>query len=172
MKLGSILGKNAEKQKEEDSDEEEDKSNGVKIEYFIKTCQELKEKHPEVSRKILVSIGIPLSGKNPVIDWNTYLKIMSIIRYHTITKEQSLDFWGRFLNPNHLPNMEIDEIYRSIEYLARGSFTVGPTLISERFATGFIDMLKNKDCFTEVGKNQTKREVVDMRKFKLKIMRN
>ena len=47
---------------------------------------------------------------------------------------------------------------------------MGPTLISTKFAKGFIEMLKNKECFVTIEKNRKNVEVIDMRKFKLKIM--
>ena len=111
-KFKIILSKQFKEVEIEQDPDEVNQQDGIKIEYFIKTCQELKEKHPEVSHNILISIGIPLLGKNPFIDWNSYLKIMSIIRYHTITKEQSLDFWLKFLNPNQLPTIDKQDLYK------------------------------------------------------------
>ena len=42
--------------------------------------------------------------------------------------------------------MKRSEMHKSLEYLARGVFTQEPTLISDRFAEGFCNMLDNKGC--------------------------
>ena len=93
------------------------------------------------------------------------------MRYYTITKEQALDFWMKFLNPNRMPTLKQQDIFHKIELLARGSFTMDSTLISERFAHGLVEMLLDKGCAARDVNRDGEKEI-DMKKLKIKLMRN
>ena len=53
----------------------------------------------------------------------------------------------------------MDHIYVLLELLARGTFTNQSTLVSEKFSSGFLKMLDNKDCI--IRKNDEKAKVQD-----------
>ena len=42
------------------------------------------------------------------------------------------------------------EFYSNLEYLARGAFTKGSTLVSEKFAQGFCRMLERHNVIEKV----------------------
>ena len=69
------------------------KKEGIHIKYFIKTSRELKEKHQSVSERIMDALGLPISNLSSIVDWKNFLKIQTILRYYTATREQYLDFW-------------------------------------------------------------------------------
>ena len=43
-------------------------------------------------KKVLAALGI-YNSRASVIDWQLYLKIQSIFKYHTAAKEILVDFW-------------------------------------------------------------------------------
>lgn len=104
-----------------------------------------------------------------MIDFKTFLRIQTLLRYYTVTKDQSLEFWLKFLNPQRLPILSSKNIFEKIELLARGSFTIDSTLISEKFAQGFIKMLELKGCTMDSEKDGLE---IDMKKLKMKLIRN
>ena len=68
-------------------------------------------------------------------------------------------------------------MHESLEYLARGVFTEEPTLISDRFAEGFCNMLENKGCIQKSKQSlkdpeNNANDIVDMKLFKNKLKRN
>lgn len=50
---------------------------------FINTCQVLKEKHPDVSERILFSLGVDYKSASALITWEKFLEFASIARYFT-----------------------------------------------------------------------------------------
>ena len=59
---------------------------------FLKNFQPLKEAHKSVVSKVLGALGI-YNSRGSVIDWQLYLKIQSIFKYHTAAKDILVDFW-------------------------------------------------------------------------------
>ena len=55
--------------------------------------------------------------------------------------------------------------------MARGSFTMDSTLISEKFARGLVDMLIEKGCTARDDSKDGSKEI-DMKKLRIKLMRN
>jgi len=53
----------------------------------MSTCNELKEKHPGVSSRILTAMGVPIAARNAKVDWLMFLKIQSMLRYYTATQD-------------------------------------------------------------------------------------
>lgn len=137
----------------------------IPVERFKEACLELKELHTEVSDQFLNAVGVNIKGFAPKVDWLTYLKTQCLLKYFTATREMYTDFWIKFMNPNEEPTIPRHRIERLLELLARGAFTVDSTLVSETFAAKFIEMLRKKDIVVGIGND----EVVDTRKFKMKI---
>lgn len=67
--------------------------NSIKLGDLLKSSMELKEKHPRVTEMILDALGMPVTNKNIRVTWKSYLKIQTLLRYFTATKDQFLDFW-------------------------------------------------------------------------------
>ena len=83
----------AQKSDDEEEDPNKKKLDGIKIHAFIHTCRELKDKHRVVSEKILDALGLPIANRNTIVDWKSFLRLQTILRYFTATKDQFLDFW-------------------------------------------------------------------------------
>ena len=81
-------------------------------------------------------------GYGAIITWENYLLILTYLRYYTASKDSYKQFWLKFFNPNHQPEIAIIDIYENLEELVRGTYTKFPTLISEKFASSFCLMLK------------------------------
>ena len=96
-----------------------------------------------------------------VINWDLYLKIVSILQFHTASRETYVEFWLKYFNLYNLPELPLEGILKSVELLARGCYTQSSTLVSESFAKNFNQMLKENDLI--VGPLS---ESVDMVQFK------
>jgi len=133
------------------------------------------------------ALGLSISNKSSIVDWNAFLKLKTVLKYFTATKDQMLEFWMKFLNPQNVPTVPRQTLYIELELLARGSFTTMPTLISHEFAEGFIKMLDNRKCIIYQNNEGSKESSdddsiditdqilapeVDMILFKKLIMRN
>ena len=55
------------------------------LEIVKDASQILKEKHPEVSERILLALNISIAAKNAKINWETFLLFNSILKYFTAT---------------------------------------------------------------------------------------
>lgn len=96
-----------------------------------------------------------------MISWDIYLKIVSILEYHTAKREVYVDFWLKYFNLYNLPELPLEGILKSIELLARGCYTQDSTLLSESFAKGFHETLREKNLITGMFN-----ENIDMIRFK------
>ena len=94
---------------------------------------------------------------------------MSILRYFTATRDAFFEFWMRFFNPQNLSEIKYKDIFEIIELLARGSFNMDATLVSEQFAYRFLDMIKRKDCIFQANNKEL---WIDMKKFRFKLKKN
>lgn len=80
-------------EEEKDAEAEKKLNEGIKIKIFMQTCLELKEKHQTVAERVLDALELPVSNKTTVVDWTDFLRLQTILRYYTATREQYLDFW-------------------------------------------------------------------------------
>lgn len=60
---------------------------------------ELKSKNIKSTERILNALDLPPHSKATVIGWREYLKIMTVLKYFTASKQLFLDFWMGFFNP-------------------------------------------------------------------------
>lgn len=96
-----------------------------------------------------------------MINWETYLKIVSILEYHTAKREVYVDFWLKYFNQYNLTELPMEGILKAIELLARGVYTNTSTLVSKYFAKTFQKTLTEKNLITGVLS-----ENIDMIRFK------
>ena len=109
---------------------------------------------------MLSAFGIS-NTRASVVNWDLYLKIVSILQFYTASREVYVDFWLKYFNIYNLPELPLDAMMKSIELLARGCYTQSSTLVSETFAKNFQIMLETKNLI--VGPLS---ESVDMVGFK------
>ena len=109
---------------------------------------------------MLSAFGIS-NTRASVVNWDLYLKILSILQFYTASREIYVDFWLKYFNIYNLPELPLDGMMKSIELLARGCYTQTSTLVSESFAKNFQFMLQSKNLI--VGPLS---ESVDMVEFK------
>lgn len=109
---------------------------------------------------MLSAFGIS-NTRASVVNWDLYLKIVSILQFYTASREVYVDFWLKYFNIYNLPELPLDAMMKSIELLARGCYTQTSTLVSETFAKNFQIMLETKNLI--VGPLS---ESVDMVGFK------
>jgi predicted nuclease with TOPRIM domain len=76
---------NEDKKEEDDEENSKDFVEGIYVKQFMNTCNELKEKHPTISKRILIAMGVPVAAKNARVTWLMFLKIQSMLRYYTAT---------------------------------------------------------------------------------------
>lgn len=74
--------------------------------------------------------------------------MVSVLQFHTASQETYIDFWLNFFNLYNLPELPLAQMLRNVELLARGCYTLTPTLVSESFAKNFLDILKNNNLIT------------------------
>jgi hypothetical protein len=67
---------------------------GIQVPAFLKNFQPLKEAHKHVVEKIVGALGLQ-NSRASVIDWDLFLKIQSLFKYHTATREVYVDFWQK-----------------------------------------------------------------------------
>ena len=63
------------------------KKDGIKVDYFLSVTEELQSKHPLIAGRILNAVGLESGGSDTIIDWRSYLKILSFVRFYTNTRE-------------------------------------------------------------------------------------
>lgn len=73
-----------------------------------------------------------------VVNWELYLKIVSILLFYSASRETYVDFWLKYFNLYNLPELPLEGMMKSIELLARGCYTQTSTLVSESFAKSFL----------------------------------
>ena len=95
---------------------------------------------------------IPKNGKL-TITWERFLKINTALNYQSVSKQEFIDFWLRFINPKGRDSISRADFIGKIELLARGRFTAEKTLISENFANGLYFMLNAKGCTSQSDDN-------------------
>lgn len=39
------------------------------------------------------ALGLSVSNKSSIVDWNAFLKLKTVLKYFTATKDQMLEFW-------------------------------------------------------------------------------
>lgn len=88
-----------------------EKTIGIRVNHFLEGCQDIKEMHPDVSKLMLKAIGLQVYNPKTKVNWNMFLKIQSILRYYTATKDVYFDFWMRFFNPNNFPQLPRQEVW-------------------------------------------------------------
>lgn len=130
---------------------------GLPVDVVFTNFQPLKEKHLQIKQRIMNALG-----HKKTIDWDGYLKMHAILKYYSASRDEFIDFWIKFFNPYNQPSLKKEEITENIELLSRGCFTASSTLVSENFAQGFYQMLKDKGC-TQGDSN------IDMVAFKKKL---
>lgn len=82
-------------------------------------------------------MGIHTQNKQQVnITWIQFLRLATLLSYHCATKQQYIEFWMRFMNPESRKFVPQEEFEKRMELLARGSFTDNETLISVNYAHG------------------------------------
>mmetsp|Transcript_5512 Transcript_5512/g.5033 ORF Transcript_5512/g.5033 Transcript_5512/m.5033 type:complete len:162 (+) Transcript_5512:915-1400(+) len=119
--------------KEDDDDEEV----GIPLGMFVESFTCLKEKHPEISNRILEALGISLHAKNSKIKWGNFLMLNSLCRYFTAQKHEFINFWLKVINPLQYKTVTKVEFIDILEKLARGSYTENNTLISQKYSKQF-----------------------------------
>ena len=89
---------------------------------------------------MLTAFGIS-NTRASVVNWDLYLKIVSILQFYTASREIYVDFWLKYFNVYNLPELPLEGMMKSIELLARGCYTETSTLVSESFAKTFLSLL-------------------------------
>ena len=83
---------------------------------------------------------------NPKITFSKFLELESLLRRFTASEQTYVDFWFNFFNPYNLPDLNRADLEKSLELLARGSYTQESTLISKTFARRVYEDWVNKGC--------------------------
>ena len=127
---------------------------GIPVDFFLNTSPLLKDKHAVIQRAILQAMGIHTQNKQQVnITWIQFLRMSTLLSYHCATKQQYIDFWLRFMNPESRKFLPQDEFESRMELLARGSFTDNETLISVNYARGLYQMFAAQSCLSRDEKS-------------------
>lgn len=73
---------------------------GIPTDYFLRNTNYLKDKHLNIQHAILQAMGIHTQNKTvPNITWIQFLRMATLMSYHSATKAQYIDFWMRFISP-------------------------------------------------------------------------
>ena len=97
--------------------------------------------------RIFIALGV----SKGMVNLRQYMQFNSLFKFYSPPFSVFLEFWISFLNPLNQPQLPKADFVNSLELLARGRMTTTSTLISESYAKGFFDMLKQKKCVKKLG---------------------
>ncbi len=137
---------------------EERKAEGelrVKKATFLMFAQFFKEKHPEVSQRILLAADVP--SYTETLGLEDFVRLNMLLQYFRASKEDYVEFWLRYLDPARCGVLDNRAHYPLLEKLARGYYNKEETLISDSYAKGLETLMKQQGCLNSSGRLSTVR---------------
>ena len=124
---------------------EEEKPEGIKLDYFGENCSFLHGVHPEVKTRLFKAIGIDTESKSSIIKWKEYVELYCIWKLGILEKDELIRFWGKFLDPASLGLVSQSTVEDILEKLIRGNSLKEPNQGTTLFAKNCIKVFENNE---------------------------
>lgn len=116
----------------------------IGIDTFLQFTPFIKHRAPETAKRLLIAAGV-IIGTNS-ISIEEYVKLTLLLKYFVGTRDDYIDFWLRFLNPEGKEVIPNGEHFNLLEMLARGCCYQNHTLMSTLYTKNLNELLMDHQC--------------------------
>lgn len=119
---------------------------GIRLEFFKKSCKFLAGCLPQIVERILKAHGLDIDSANTYIDWQRYLELYCIFEAGKMEHKTLVRFWTKFFDIKDIGKVPKDEYFDLLEELVRGNTLNEANSTTRMFAKMFQKMMENAGC--------------------------